>query len=44
MWSGYQEMYFNTKNVIKKWCRRYALYGIKGLKDLSRRLSIFLNK
>ena len=26
-----------SKNVIKKWCKRYALYGLKGLKDLSRR-------
>lgn len=26
-----------SKNVVKKWCRRYTLYGIKGLKDLSRR-------
>ena len=25
------------RNVVKKWCKRYALYGIKGLKDLSRR-------
>ena len=25
-----------TKNVVKKWCRRYALYGLQGLKDLSR--------
>lgn len=26
-----------SKNVVKKWCRRYALKGLKGLKDLSRR-------
>ena len=26
-----------SKNTIKKWCKRYALYGIKGLKDKSRR-------
>lgn len=30
-------IYKCSKNVVKKWCRRYALYGIKGLKDLSRR-------
>ena len=26
-----------SKNVIKKWLRRYAVYGINGLKDKSRR-------
>ena len=26
-----------SRNTIRKWCRRYALYGIKGLNDLSRR-------
>lgn len=26
-----------SKNTIKKWCRRYAVYGIAGLKDKSRR-------
>ena len=30
-------LYNCSKNVVKKWCKRYALYGIKGLKDLSRR-------
>ena len=30
-------LYRCSKNVIKKWCKRYALYGLKGLKDLSRR-------
>ncbi len=30
-------LYRCSKNVVKKWCRRYALHGIKGLKDLSRR-------
>ena len=24
-------------NTIKKWCRRYALYGVKGLVDVSRK-------
>lgn len=26
-----------SKNTVKKWCRRYAAYGIAGLKDESRR-------
>ena len=26
-----------SKNVVKKWCKRYALYGLRGLKDLARR-------
>ncbi|MDD6387737.1 MAG: helix-turn-helix domain-containing protein [Bacilli bacterium] len=30
-------VYSCSKNTIKKWCRRYAVYGIKGLKDKSRR-------
>ena len=30
-------LYKCSKNVIKKWCKRYALYGLRGLKDLSRR-------
>ena len=30
-------LYNCSKTVIKKWCKRYALHGIKGLKDLSRR-------
>lgn len=30
-------LYKCSKNVVKKWCKRYALYGLKGLKDLSRR-------
>jgi len=30
-------LYKCCRNVVKKWCKRYALYGIKGLKDLSRR-------
>ena len=30
-------LYKCSKNVVKKWCKRYALYGIQGLKDLSRR-------
>lgn len=30
--------YFKTsKNTIKRWCKRYALYGIKGLKNVSSR-------
>ena len=29
--------YSCSKNTIKKWCRRYALYGLKGLKDESRK-------
>lgn len=29
--------YSCSKNTIKKWCRRYAVYGIAGLKDKSRR-------
>ena len=30
-------LYNCSKNVAKKWCRIYALKGLKGLKDLSRR-------
>ena len=30
-------LYKCSKNVVKMWCHRYALYGLKGLKDLSRR-------
>ena len=30
-------LYNCSKTVVKKWCKRYALNGIKGLKDLSRR-------
>ncbi len=30
--------YSCSKNTIKKWCRRYATYGINGLKDISRKL------
>lgn len=26
-----------SKNTVKKWCKRYALYGIRGLKNKSRR-------
>lgn len=26
-----------SKNTVKKWCRRYAAYGIAGLKDKSRK-------
>ena len=26
-----------SKNTVKKWCRRYAIYGYAGLKDRSRR-------
>lgn len=29
--------YSCSKNTIKKWCKRYAIYGIAGLKDKSRR-------
>ncbi|MEG2697281.1 MAG: helix-turn-helix domain-containing protein, partial [Cetobacterium sp.] len=29
--------YSCSKNTIKKWCKRYAVYGIEGLKDKSRR-------
>lgn len=30
-------IYNCSKNTVKKWCRRYALHGIKGLKDLSKK-------
>lgn len=30
-------LYNCSKNVVKKWCKRYALKGLKGLKNLSRR-------
>jgi len=30
-------LYRCSKNVVKKWCKRFALYGLKGLKDISRR-------
>ena len=33
-----------TKNTIKKWCRRYAVYGLKGLIDKSENLKTVLNK
>lgn len=29
--------YSCSKNTIKKWCRRYAVYGLKGLMDKSRK-------
>lgn len=29
--------YSCSKNTIKKWCRRYAVYGVAGLKNKSRR-------
>lgn len=29
--------YSCSKNTIKKWCRRYAVYGLKGLIDKSRK-------
>ena len=29
--------YSCSKNTIKKWCRRYAVYGVKGLMDRSRK-------
>lgn len=29
--------YACSKNTIKKWCRRYALYGLNGLIDISRK-------
>ena len=38
--SGYKttaKFYSCSRRTIKKWCRRYSLYGINGLKDLSRR-------
>ncbi len=31
------KFYSCSKNTIKKWCRRYAVYGIRGLKDKSRK-------
>lgn len=31
------KVYDCARNTIKKWCRRYAKDGIKGLKDLSRK-------
>lgn len=30
-------LYNCSKNVVKKWWKRYALKGLKGLKNLSRR-------
>ena len=30
-------VYSCSKNTIKKWCRRYAAYGLKGLIDRSRK-------
>lgn len=30
-------LYKCSKNVIKKWCRRFAVNGLEGLKDISRR-------
>jgi transposase len=38
--NGYKvasRFYKCSKNTIKKWCRRYALKGIKGLIDISRK-------
>jgi hypothetical protein len=38
--NGYQrtaKYYSCTRKTIKKWCKRYNLYGIKGLKNISRR-------
>jgi transposase-like protein len=38
--NGYKvaaRFYNCSKNTIKKWCRRYSLKGIKGLRDLSRK-------
>jgi transposase len=38
--NGYKvaaRFYKCSKNTIKKWCRRYSLKGIKGLRDLSRK-------
>ena len=38
--NGYKtaaRFYNCSKKTIKKWCKRYSLYGIKGLDDLSRR-------
>lgn len=29
--------YSCSKNTIKKWCKRYAIYGLKGLLDRSRK-------
>ena len=29
--------YSCSKNTVKKWCRRYALYGLSGLIDKSRK-------
>ena len=31
------EFYKCSKNTVKKWCRRYAIYGYAILKDKSRR-------
>ncbi len=31
--------YFNTdRNTVRKWCRRYALEGIKGLYDRNKKV------
>lgn len=38
--NGYKataRFYNCSKNTVKKWCRRYAVYGIGGLRDLSRK-------
>ena len=38
--NGYKvaaRFYKCSKNTIKKWCRRYSLDGIEGLKDISRK-------
>ena len=31
------KFYSCSKNTIKKWCRRYALKGLSGLKDKSKK-------
>lgn len=31
------KIYSCSKNTVKKWCRRYATYGVKGLVDHSRK-------
>lgn len=37
-------LYNCSKNVVKKWCKRYALKGIKELKYLSRRPKHYPNR
>ncbi len=34
---GAARLYSCSKNTVKKWCRRYTIYGLNGLLDKSRR-------